>query len=255
MLIDVDERVHAEINLDAVFGALPTLVELVPDARDILSPMCSDTTLTLRAPGGLNARYTFGSGGIRPGWGAGGPTLFFTSACHLNAVVAGDSSPIPAAGPRGLRFLTTVFTPLTNLLGEYLRPDPQRLADPRFREISTLLTLEVVAGALTVVANHDDSGRFSAAHMSDGRIDMQIGDEYTYRFRVASSYMRRTDVTSARPTAVLRFADLTVVGDVLAGRESSLACVGDGRIAMYGLIPLIDNLNRILDRVGAYLEP
>ena len=75
------------------------------------------------------------------------------------------------------------------------------------------------------------------------------------RFRVASSYMRRTDVTSARPTAVLRFADLTVVGDVLAGRESSLACVGDGRIAMYGLIPLIDNLNRILDRVGAYLEP
>lgn len=255
MLIDVDERVHAEINLDAVFGALPTLVELVPDARDILSPMRSDTTLTLRAPGGLNARYTFGSGGIRPGWGAGGPTLFFTSACHLNAVVAGDSSPIPAAGPRGLRFLTTVFTPLTNLLGEYLRPDPQRLADPRFREISTLLTLEVVAGALTVVANHDDSGRFSAAHMSDGRIDMQIGDEYTYRFRVASSYMRRTDVTSARPTAVLRFADLTVVGDVLAGRESSLACVGDGRIAMYGLIPLIDNLNRILDRVGAYLEP
>ncbi len=50
MLIDVDERVRAEINLDAVFGALPTLVELVPDARDILSPMRSDTTLTLRAP-------------------------------------------------------------------------------------------------------------------------------------------------------------------------------------------------------------
>ncbi|MGN2638468.1 hypothetical protein ACWEKT_19935 [Nocardia takedensis] len=44
-----------------------------------------------------------------------------------------------------------------------------------------------------------------------------------------------------------------MAGAILAGRESALACVCDGRIAMRGFIPLVDNTNRILDRVGAYL--
>lgn len=253
MLIDVDDRVHAEINLNAVFGALPTLAKLVPQAGDILAGLDTEVTLTLRAPGGLNARYTFGPEGIQPGGGAAGPTLFFTSAGHLNAVVAGESRPIPAAGPRGLRFLTKIFTPLTAILDEYLQPKPERLDDPRFHEISTLLMLEVVAGALTVVANQDESGQFSAAHMPDGKIDLQVGDDHTYRIAVTGSQLRRTQVTGSQATAILRFADLRVVGDVLAGRESAVACIGDGRITMSGLIPLIDNLNRILDRVGAYL--
>ncbi|MEP9392935.1 hypothetical protein ABLE94_11835 [Gordonia sp. VNK1] len=253
MLLDFDDRVRASINLEAVFGALPTLADLVVEARTILAQLDSDVTLTLRAPGGLGARYTFGPKGIRYGGGASGPSLFFTSAGHLNAVVDGASQPIPVTGPRGFRFLTKVFTPLTELLSEYLQPDESRLSDPHFRETSTLLMLEVVAGALSVVANHDESGRFSAAHMPDGRIDMQIGEDRTYRFAVADSVMRRATVTSSAPTAVLRFADLDVAGDVLSGRENSLSCVSDGRISMSGLIPLIDNLNRILDRVGAYL--
>lgn len=253
MLLDFDDRVRAAINLEAVFGALPTLADLVPEAREILSRCDSETTLTLRAPGGLHARYTFGPGGIRSGPGASGPTLVFTSAGHVNKVIDGASQPIPVAGPRGIRFLTKVFTPLTALLDEYLQPEPQRLDDAEFREINTLLTLEVVAGALSVVANRDESGRFSAEHMPDGVIDLQVGDDKTYRFAVKDAHVSRVTPAASAPTAVLRFADLGVAGDVLSGRESSLACVSDGRISMSGFIPLIDNLNRILDRVGAYL--
>jgi hypothetical protein len=32
-----------------------------------------------------------------------------------------------------------------------------------------------------------------------------------------------------------------------------MACICDGRIAMRGMISMVDNVNRILDRVGQYL--
>lgn len=253
MLIDFDDHVRAAINLQAVFGALPKLAELAPEAPGILAALDAPVTLGLRAPGGLSAKYTFDKSGVRRGGGASGPTLFFTSAGHLNSVVSGDAQPIPVGGIKGIRFLTGVFTPLTKLLDTYLQPTAERLGDPDFLETNTLLTLEVVANALEVVANQDESGRFSLAHMPSGSIALQVGDELSYRFLVTANHMARTENTSTAPTAVLRFADLEVAGDVLSGRESSLACVSDGRIAMTGLIPLIDNLNRMLDRVGAYL--
>lgn len=56
-----------------------------------------------------------------------------------------------------------------------------------------------------------------------------------------------------RPRAALTFADLDVAGALLAGRVSALACIGDGRMAMRGTISMVDNVNRILDRVGQYL--
>ncbi|MEB0015195.1 hypothetical protein QN416_26720, partial [Glaciimonas sp. Cout2] len=79
--------------------------------------------------------------GITPGRtpGAARALLVFRSAAHLNAVVDGTAGPIPAAGPAGLRFLLTVFTPLSNLLGSYLQPTPDRLADAGFTEITALL--------------------------------------------------------------------------------------------------------------------
>ena len=252
MLINFDAQVRAAINVEAVFGALPKLAELAPEAREILAGLSAPVTLSLRAPG-ISAKYTFDANGIRRGGGASGPTLLFATAGHVNSVVAGDAQPIPVGGIRGIRFLTGIFTPLTEVLESYLEPSPERLEDPAFREANTLLTLEVVAAALEVVANQDESGQFSVAHMPSGTIELQVGDDLSYRFAVADQQMTRTGESSSAPTAVLRFADLGVAGDVLFGRESSLACVSDGRIAMTGLIPLIDNLNRILDRVGAYL--
>lgn len=253
MLTETDERVRAAINLHAVLGALPRLAELAPEARGILSGVLKPTTLTLSAPGGLRAHYTFTRDGVRAGAGAHGPTLLFTSAAHLNKVIAGTAQPIPIGGPRGISFLTKVFTPLSALLGEYLEPSEQRRADLEFAERSTKLSFEVVSAALTVVANEDLAGRVSAEHMPDGTMDFEIGDDLRYRIRVDGHRLSREAASSDSPRAALWFQDLTVAGDVLAGRESALACVCDGRLAMRGYIPLVDNTNRLLDRVGAYL--
>lgn len=253
MLTETDARVLALTNARAVLGALPRLVELVPEAGRILGTLPAPTTLSLVAPGIPVTRYRFASDGIAAVSEGRGPTLMFRSVDHLNAVIAGTAQPIPMAGPAGIRFLTRVFTPLTDLLGAYLKPDDNRLADAEFRRRSTLLTLEVAARAIAVVGNEDISGRFSAAHMPDGDLDLEIGDELRYRLEVKNHRIRLDDELSDPPRAALRFADLDVAGGVISGRDSALACVCDGRLAMRGFIPLVDNTSRILDRVGAYL--
>jgi hypothetical protein len=254
MLTEIDPRVLTATNLHAVLGSLPRLAALVPEARTILRGVPKPTTLTLVVPGFAPVRYAFSALGIRATDAAGrGPTLLFRSPDHANAVLAGRAQPIPLAGPAGIRFLTGVFTPLTDLLSRYLQPGDADLADPAFRRLSTLLTLDVAARAIAVVANEDVSGRFSAAHMPDGDLDLEIGDEVRYRLEVKGHRVRLDDDLSDPPRAVLRFADLDVAGGVITGRDSALACICDGRLAIRGFIPLVDNTSRILDRVGTYL--
>jgi len=256
MLTDIDEGVLAAVNLHAVLGALPRLVELTPAAADLLArEMTRPLTLTLSAPGGLRAHYRFDREGVTPlhERAGHGPTLLFRSAAHLNAVIAGKAQPIPLAGPAGIRFLSRVFTPLTAMLSAVLRPSAEDLAEPERAERSTLLTLDVAAHAIAVVANEDVSGRFSAAHMPDGDLDFEIGDTIRYRFEVLDHRIRVGADHTGAPRAALRFADLDVAGGILSGRESALSCVSDGRLQMRGFIPLVDNTNRILDRVGTYL--
>jgi hypothetical protein len=89
--------------------------------------------------------------------------------------------------------------------------------------------------------------------MPDGDLDLEIGDELRYRLEVRNHRIRLDEDQSDPPRAALRFADLDVAGGVISGRDSALACVCDGRLAMRGFIPLVDNTSRILDRVGAYL--
>ncbi|MFG6504336.1 hypothetical protein [Microbacterium sp. P05] len=256
MLTETDQKVLASINLHAVFGALPRLAELAPEARELLAGLGAPVSLTLSVAGGDSTRLHCRRDGISatdPTPGATKARLLFRSAQHLNAVVTGTAQPIPLAGLAGLRFLTSVFTPLTVLLGRYLRPSADDLADPEFADTSRMLLLDVAVSAIAVVANDDRSGRFSASHMSDGDLDITVGDALRYRLRVRDHAITRAEVTDSAPRAVFGFADLRTAGDVLAGRESALACVGDGRIALRGYIPLVDNTSRILDRVGQYL--
>ncbi|MBA8816299.1 hypothetical protein FHX48_001372 [Microbacterium halimionae] len=255
MLTETDEKVLAAINMHAVFGTLPRLVELVPAAKSLVGELSGPVTLDLSIVGGTHSRLIFTPEGIRQGGDALGTRarLYFRSPSHLNAVVAGTSQPLPVAGPRGLRFLTGVFTPLTALLSKYLEPNTEDLAAADFFEASSLLTLNVAANAITIVANDDRSGRFSAAQMSDGELDIEVGNSLRYRISVEAHRLTLVTPAESPARAVFGFADLATAGDVIAGRESALACVCDGRIAMRGYIPLVDNTNRILDRVGQYL--
>ncbi|MFK4762401.1 hypothetical protein ACI3KS_15845 [Microbacterium sp. ZW T5_45] len=256
MLTETYAKVLASINLYAVFGALPRLAELAPEAAHALSGVNRPISLRLTVIGGGTTTLVFTRdrvtvGGSEPH--AERARLLFRSPAHLNAVVDGTAQPIPVAGIRGLKFLAGVFAPLSETLGRYLRPSDTDLADETFADAHRMLLLDVAVSAITVVANEDRSGRFSASHMADGDLDVAIGDLLRYRLRIRDHVITRAASTAQPARAVFAFADLRTAGDVLGGRESALACVGDGRIAVRGYIPLADNASRILDRVGQYL--
>lgn len=250
MLIGIDERVLASVNLHAVFGALPRLAEVAPEARALLATLRRPVTLTHRIARGDGLRLVFHHDRIVADSTPTGvrASLHYLSPSHLNRVVAGKAQPLPVAGPAGLRFLTRVFVPLTALLERYLTAGDAEISD-----LSRLMLLDVAANAIVVVANEDRSGRFSAQQMSDGDLDIAVGSQLRYRIRVRDHRLTRVPAAGTPARATFGFADLRTAGDVLAGKESALACVGDGRIALSGYIPLVDNTSRILDRVGHYL--
>ena len=41
--------------------------------------------------------------------------------------------------------------------------------------------------------------------------------------------------------------------DLFDGRLNAVTAVGTGDVAIHGMVPMLDNLNRILDRVAYYL--
>ena len=81
-----------------------------------------------------------------------------------------------------------------------------------------------------------------------------MGDEIDLRLHALDHRLAFDPSTPiAPPRAALRFADLDTAGDILSGRASALGSICDGTLGMRGYIPMIDNVSRILDRVGHYL--
>jgi hypothetical protein len=256
MLTDLDPRVRAHINLFAVLGALCVLAERAEPAKAILATVKKPTAVTVRVRGLPEGAYTFSADGVVPGVadGARKVTLAFTSPAHFNKMIDGKAQPIPIAGPGGLTFLTGAFTKLADLLGTYLKPSTNDMADIRFMETSTILTLHVAVAAIAQVANEDRSGRFSAASIPNGDIALEVGDAIDLRLHALDHRLTFDPRTpTAPPRAALRFTDLDTAGDILSGRASALGSICDGTLGMRGFIPMVDNVSRILDRVGHYL--
>jgi len=256
MLTDRDPRVLAHINLFAVLGALSVLADRADKARTILATVDKPTTVIVKVRGLPDGAYTFSADGVVPGIadGARRVTLAFASAAHFNKMIDGKAQPVPIAGPGGIKFLTGAFAKLADLLGSYLKPSTNDLADPEFVATSTILSLHVAAAAIAQVANEDRSGRFSASSIPDGDIALEVGDDIDLRLHALDHRLAFDPATPATaPRAALRFADLDTAGDILSGRASALGSICDGTLGMRGYIPMIDNVSRILDRVGHYL--
>ncbi len=255
MLTEIDPAVRSQINLNAVIAAIPELVARVPAAREIALADPKQTSVSFAVRGGPRGTLAFEDGvaAFLPNRTAATIRLPFASPAAFNKVIDGEAQPIPVTGFHRIKFLLNVFAPLSALLATYLQPTDEAMADPDFRATSTILTLFVAASAAAQVANHDRSGKFSAGLMPDGDVAVEVANTLTYTLRVADHTISFLPESTPNPRAAMRFADLDTVSGVLSGRLSAIACICDGRVSMRGMINMVDNTNRILDRVGLYL--
>ena len=252
-----DPRTLAFINLHAILGSLPMLCALDPDAAALVRG--HDITLGITVKNGPAGTLTFRGGACSFSEQVSVPDcdilLSFPTPEKFNGMIDGTVTPIPKKGLLKAGFLTGPFTRLTDRLSAYLRPEPlERLLDPDFFRISTFLMFGLISHAVCCIGNEDTVGQVSASYIPDGAVMLYVEDTIAFVIRAENHRLTLSaDPDSERVTARMCFSDLLTARSVFDGIINAVDAVGDGRIRISGMIPQVDNINRILDRVALYL--
>lgn len=250
----LDPTVLASINLHAVLRNLEDLTELDQEAREALSG--HNCAIRFSVPGVDRLTLAFSDGRCQATRGEDAPctmNLRFSSPTHLNLMIDGKKNPLPTKGFRSIGFLKNNFTKAADILTSYLRPDPERLkSDPAFFETATILLANTALFAASEVANLDPAGKALLAKIETGAINVTAADSYAVSLTKTD---RLTTTKGARSDAraFMEFDSLEAAGGVLRGELDGFVLIGKGQMGFRGRVPMIDNLNKLLLRVSAYI--
>lgn len=249
-----DAKTLAYINMYAVLGSLENLCELDPKASALVADR-KPISIGFDVKDGPSATLTFKNGKCRMEQGCNecDVKLPFSSCEKFNGLIDGTVTPIPSKGFTHIKFLLNNFTKLTDMLSNYMRPSDEDLKDEEFFNISTSLLFYTVTVAISQIGNHDDIGKFSASHIPDGDIKMSIAGGPASTIRCKNHHLVTIKQCPDDPRSVMEFGSMKLANDLFNGKVSAMAQIGEGTITMLGMINMIDNVNRILDRVGLYL--
>ena len=251
-----DSRTLAYINMYAVLGTLENLCELDDKAKEILSTIEKPISVAFDVKNGPSATLTFSKNGCRMDDGVNADCdikIPVANCDKFNGIIDGKVTPIPTKGLTKVNFLLKTFTALTDRLTEVMRPSEEALKDMDFFRLNTLCTFYTVAVAISQIGNQDAIGKFSASNVVDGDIQIGITGEVYATIRVKDNHLITIKQAPEKPRAIMEFCDIPLANALFAGTVNSIDHVGNGNITIRGLISMVDNINRILDRVGLYL--
>lgn len=249
-----DARTLAYINMFAVLGSLENLCELNEEARNLVKTN-KPVSVGFEVKGGPSATLTFKDGrcAVKEGTTGCNVKLPFSSCEKFNGLIDGTATPIPSKGFTKIPFLLKQFIPLTDMLSKYMRPTEEDLQDEKFFEISTVLLFNTIAVAISQIGNNDEIGKFSARHIPDGIVKLSIAGGPAAAIEVKDHKLTTFKQNPEKYRALMEFGSMKLAHDLFDGKVNAIAKVGEGEIVMRGMINMIDNINRILDRVALYL--
>lgn len=249
-----DAKTLAYINMYAILGTLENLCELDSEASALVKTK-KPVSIGLAVTDGPSATLIFKGGKCRMEQGIENCDVLlpFSSCEKFNGLIDGTVTPIPCKGFSKIGFLLKKFTPLTDRLSAYLKPSEDDLKDEKFFEISTKLMFYVITVALSQIGNNDEIGKFSASFIDDGIVEMSIKGSVSAGIVVKDHHMVTIKQKPDSFRSKMEFGDIHLARDLFDGKVNAVACIGEGEIGMFGLVSMIDNVNRILDRVGLYL--
>ncbi len=249
-----DKKTLAYINMFAILGSLPRLLELDKRAKRLAS-LKDGISIAFDVTGGPKATFTFDKGRcfVLRGIHECDIRLFFKDCDHFNKMIDGTAMPITAKGLTKIGFLTKNFTKMTDILSAYLRPTEENLEKEKFFNISTSLMLSVIGGAVAEIGNHDKIGMFSASNIEDGTVKLSIKDGPSVYVRSDNHTLTAMNEPFELPRAIMEFGSMKIARNLFDGKVNSFDCIGKQQITMCGFISMLDNVNRILDRVSVYL--
>lgn len=251
-----ETKAMAYVNMYGVLGTLENLCALDETAKSILFELKNPVSLCFSVKNGPCCTFHFTADGCRVTEGDAGCTckMSFGSPEAFNNLIDQSRPGLPVKNPvQVLSFLMGPFTKLTNRLTELLRPSEEAMRDRAFFEKSTILTLYTIAGAISALANTDSISRVSADYTVDGEISMGIRNSVQVTILVKDHHFTTIKAPSANPRAIMEFATIDLAAGLFAGKVSTINEMCKGTIYMRGMISMLDNVNRILDRVSVYL--
>lgn len=250
----MDAKTLAYINMYAIFGTLENLCEVVPEASELLRGK-KPISIGFEVKDGPSATLYFKNGKCRMEQGCGScdVKLPFSSCEKFNGLVDGTTTPIPSKGFIHIKFLLKEFVALTDLLTKYLRASEEDLKDPVFFERSTELMLYTIGVAISQIGNNDQIGKFSAKHIADGSVMIGIKNGPAIELVCKDHRLITLKKAPTQYRSAMIFDSIEIARALFDGKVNALACIGTGKIEMHGLVSMLDNVNRILDRVALYL--
>ena len=250
----MDSKTLAYINLFGILGTLENLCELVPEASELLEGK-KPISIGFDVKDGPSATLYFKNGKCRMEQGCSNcdVKLPFSSCEKFNGLIDGTVSPIPSKGFQHIGFLLKTFTALTDLLTKYMRASEEDLKDPVFFERSTKLMLYTIGVAIAQIGNNDQVGKFSAKSIEDGSVYIGIKNGPAVELVCKDHRLVTVKKAPEKYRSAMIFDSIETARGLFDGKLNALACIGTGKIEMHGLVSMLDNVNRILDRVALYI--
>lgn len=252
----IEEKALAYANMYGVLGTLQKLCELDNNAKDILQKIKKPISVCFQVKDGPCRTFHFDKNGcqITEGSDNADCKMIFSSPQKFNLMINEGKPGMPVKGiVKLLLFLTGTFTELTDRLTELLRPSEENLKDRAFFEESTLLTMYTVAGAISGLANSDSIAMISAGNTVDGDVSLGVKDKAQVIIRIKNHRFETIYEAAQNPKAIMEFADIDLAYGLFNGTVSTINEMCKGNIRLAGVLSMVDNINRILDRVSLYL--
>lgn len=251
-----EAKAMAYVNMYGVLATLENLCEIDEEAKAVCTGLKKPVSICFDVTDGPCCTFHFTKEGCSMSEGSYGCTckMSFTSPEKFNALIDESKPGIPVKGiAQVLSFLLGPFTKLTNRLTKLLKPSAEDLKNRAFFEKSTVLTFYTIAGALSALANHDSVSKNSASYTCDGDIQMGITDVCYATLRVRNHTFETIKEKPSTPRAIMEFNSIDLASGLFKGTASTMAELCAGNIYMRGMCNMLDNVNRILGRVAAYL--
>ncbi len=250
------DLVKANLNLYAVIKNLEDLVAFDPEMKELSSSW--NLSIQFSVWGGPRAYIDFRQGVCTVGRGRirrPSIILFFTSPGHLNRMFDGAANPIPLRGFTKIGFLTKEFPKLTDRLTHFLKPTDELLRDRAYLEMNARLTMNTAAYAIPEIAAGDPTGITVASHMPPGTVVMKILPSFhTVNISFDHGTIKAGKGDAADPTAIMAMKNVKIANDFLNGRIDAFTAIASGDVTIRGIIPQLDAMSLLLDRIPAYLS-
>lgn len=249
-----DSKVKARCNLFAVLRGIEYLVEHDSECVELVKGKNLSIQFNVKNGPSGNLSFKDGKAEMKEGKHRSTILLFFTSPDHFNKMIDGTGNPIPLKGFTKIGFLTGPFMKLADKLNYYLRPEGDLLKDPEYFKMNTELTAYAAFFALAEIGNYDRIGQMSAHHMPDGLLQVRVEGGIGIQISVKGGKLSCKKGHHDDPRAILSFNDLETAHKILNGQLDTYSGLGNGSMGMRGFIPMLDNMNPLLDLVPLYLS-